>query len=125
MPDEPIATGPPKLSQMEEHELKRAHKDASAKAAALPDRITAELQLADEEGRKPIPIQPLTPIPANLVVAAIDRIKEPTGELGDICRDQRRACAKLGKREVAILSQHLKMILDAAGIGGGNAEVQG
>ena len=105
------------LNQREQFEVRRAYKDASAKVEALPARLDAEFKLAEEEKREPFPIEPLTEIPANLVVAAIEQIKgDVPSELSSIMAGQRLACSKLGKLKVLLLSEQLKAILDAAGI---------
>lgn len=131
MPDEPIdvavpdvAPESPKLTQRQQFDLARASKDAAAKCEALADRIKDEFQQADAENREPIPIEPLTEIRANLVLHAINQIKgDVSPELSSIIGDQRKSCGKLGTLKVLLLSEQLKMILDAAGIGGKDAPV--
>ena len=108
-----------KLTDPEKRELQRAYKDAAAKAAALPDRIKAEDELADLEHREPFPIQPLTEIRACLVVKAIEAIQgTPAPEVCDIIGVYRRSCGKAGNAKVLLLSEQLKLLLDTAGIGG-------
>jgi hypothetical protein len=103
------------LSIADKGDLLRSYKDAATKVAALSARIKDESDQADAEGREPVAIQPLTPVKASLLVNAIDSIREP-GQLAAIASSQRRACADLGDRTVYLLSEHLKALLDAAGI---------
>lgn len=116
------------LSPRDEFDLKRAYKDAAEKVAALPDRLKDEFQQAEAENREPLPIEPLTEIPGRLVVFAIDRISgEVPKELADVMGVQRKSCAAHAKSKVILLSDQLKMILDAAGLGEkqANAPVHG
>ncbi len=116
---------PTALTPKEEFELKRSYKDAAEKVAALPNRLKDEFQQADAERREPFDITPLTGIPPALVVYAIDKISgDVNPELSYIMGVQRRSCSMLIKeKEVFLLSSQLKMILDAAGVGGGDAKV--
>lgn len=99
-------------------DLERAYKDASTKVAALPDRLRDEYQQADAEGRKPIPIQPLTPIRADLVIAILGNIQgDPPKDLEHVITAQKRSCALHGKNEVALSSEQLKALMDAANVG--------
>ncbi len=105
------------LTLKEEFELTRAYKDAAAKVAALPNRLKDEFQQAEAENREPFEIQPLTEIPGKLVVYAIDKIKgDVSPELAYIIGVQRRSCSTHFKSKVLLLSEQLKMILDAAGL---------
>jgi len=117
---------PTELTPKEEFELKRAYNDAAEKVAALPNRLKDEFQQAEAENREPFDVTPLTEIPAKLVVYAIDKISgDVAPELAYILGVQRKSCAQHVKAKVTLLSEQLKMILDAAGLGGGNAKVQG
>lgn len=114
-----------KLTEAERRELQRAYKDAASKVAALPERIKDEEQQAEAEHREPLPIEPLTAISAPLVVKAIATITDnASNELADIIGVQRRTCAKVGKTQVYLLSEQVKLLLEAAGIRGADAEVQ-
>jgi kynureninase len=106
-----------KLTDAEKRELQRAYKDASAKLAALPDRIRDEDQQAEVDRRDPVTIEPLTEIKAPLVVKAIATINDNVSpELADIIGAQRRSCSVVGNVKVCLYSEQLKLILEAAGI---------
>ncbi len=111
------------LDAKEEFQLQRAYRDAAEKVAAIPGRLKAEFALAEAEKREPFDILPLTEIPANLVVHAIENIKgEVPNELSEAIGVQRRSCRLHSGTNVLLLSVQLKAILDAAGLGKATAE---
>ena len=112
------------MTETEKAELRRAYKDAAIKLAALPARLRDEEQQAEADGREPIPIQPLTTIAADLLVKAMQGIAgDMPSDLAEIVGAQSRACGALGTARVCLLSEHVKRILDAAGLGEANAQV--
>lgn len=113
------------LNDTEQFTIKRAVREATKKVADMPGRIRDELQQAEAEKREPMPQESYTAIPANLVVAAVDSIKDMPPDLAEICKGQRRACSELGERTVLLYSHQLLAILNAAGYGEPNAPVQG
>jgi hypothetical protein len=118
----------------DEFDYEVALRDCEQKLEALDKRLQAEFMEALEDGRAVFPIIPNTAIRADLVCKAIERIgpEVPNALLGqmslkDVCRDQKRACKKLGTEVVALQSDQLAAILNAAGIrkGAAVAPVQG
>jgi hypothetical protein len=106
------------FTETERRDVLRAYKDAADKAGELPARLKDEDQQAEADGREPLPIQPLTGSPAPLVLKAIATISgDVSNELADILGVQRRSCAKVGNARVYLLSEQLKLILEAAGLG--------
>lgn len=105
------------LNERDKALLGSAYRDAAKKVADLPGRIKDEDQQAEAEKREPYPIQPLTAVSAELVVKAIEAIKDVPQELGEIVRVQRQSCSKLGNATVYLLSEQLAPLLTAAGIG--------
>lgn len=100
----------------DDFEYQRALRDCAEKLAALPGRLKAEFDAALEERREPFNIEPITLIRADLVCRAIEAIKDPTGDLKEICKVQARSCKSQGKAKVGLLSEQLAAILAAAGI---------
>lgn len=110
------------ITEQDKREIERAYQDAAAKVAALPARVLDEEQQAEADKRECVPIQPLTRVPAGALVRAIEQI---TGELppdvAEIVSSQKRACSQIadwpGTQYVFLLSEHVKLILEAAGCG--------
>lgn len=102
--------------------------DCKAKMAALPERLKSQFLEAVQDGRRPYAIEPKTAICAALVVKVIEAIDPASLEsdkrkfppaaytLKQIARDQRRACSQLGREEVALNSDQLAALIEAAGI---------
>lgn len=111
------------LTEKDKFDLRRAYKDAAAKTAQLAARMRDEYQQAEADNREPIIITPLTALPANLVVAACEAVKECPDDLRPIVDSQKNACEQLENRIVYLLSEQMKAILEAAGFGGTDALV--
>lgn len=110
------------LTDRERLEIERAYKDAAAKVASLPARLRDEEQQAEADKRECVPVQPLTRIAARHVVKATERINgDVPADVAEIVDSQKRACSQIadwpGTHHVFLLSEHLKLILDAAGFG--------
>ena len=106
------------LTDLEKLELGRVYKDAKVKTDSLPARLKDEYQQAEVENRQPYAVEPLTSIKASLLMKAIGEITtEPPKDCAEWIGVQRKACSKLGDAMVALRSEQLKAILDAAGVG--------
>lgn len=112
------------LSDQDKFEIARAYKEAAIKCNAMPGRLKDEFQQAETEGREPLQITPFTEMRANLVIAAIESIKDVPADIKDVVGSQRKACKDLGDAKVYLLSAQLLAILNAAGLGEINAPVQ-
>jgi hypothetical protein len=112
------------LNDQDKFEIARAVKEAAIKCNAMPGRLKDEFQQAEAEGREPLPITPLTELRADLVIAAIEAIKEVPADIKEIVGVQRKACKDLGDAKVYLLSSQLLAILNAAGFGESNAPIQ-
>lgn len=112
-------------------ELLRVRKKAEASVARVPEAEAHEEARAALELREPNPVQPLTEVMADSLAAAIASIKgEVSSEAGELIAIHRRSTARSAGRKVAMRSDHLLVLLEAAGIKGDpkgavNAEVQG
>lgn len=89
--------------------------DAKAKLAALPARIESEQQAADEEGRYPFPIQPLTEVKPEVLRAALAAMKSPPEGAAEAAKVVRRVCCTQHE-PFAMRSDHLLALLTAAGV---------
>lgn len=116
-----------KLSEMQRATLALTRAKAKASLVDVPDRQEAENVFAAQEGLAPALVQPLTEVEADLVVAAIDAIPanaELTADLKYVISVQTRSCRQCAGLMVALRSDQLAAILDAA-LEQPSAKVQG
>ncbi len=111
------------LSEIQKASLAITRARAKASLVDLVDRQQAEDVMAANEGLSPATIQPLTEVEADLVVSAIEAIPpgaKLTADTKYAISIQRVSCAKCAGRMVALRSDQLAAICDAA-LGEGNA----
>src|SRR5262245_34752776 len=117
------------LTESQKASLSIIRAKARGSLVDVPDRQQAENVFAETEGLAPALVQPLTEVPAALVVATIAAIpsdRDLSPELKEIIRVQRKACGGLLGYAVALRSDQLADIIDAAlGEKPKNAPVQG
>lgn len=111
------------MDELTKLECEHLLRDCKAKLAPLDERRKEEFLLACSEGRKPFVIQPMTAVRAELVLQLIEQIGNPDPHaragvvtLKSVIRDQAKACKDLAGETVALYSDHLAAIIEAAGI---------
>ena len=111
------------MEELTRLECEHLLRDCKAKLAPLDERRKEEFLLACKEGRKPFVIQPMTAVRTDLVLYLIELIGNPDPNaragvmtLKAVMRDQAKACQQLPGETVAIYSDHLAAIIEAAGI---------
>lgn len=105
------------MDQATTNKLREYLLDASDKLAELPARIAAEKLAADQDGRSPLPITPLTELDPAVISQALAEIKEVSDRaIQETVGTWNRVCRKYPSNSFHAPSAQVVAVLTLAGI---------